>query len=187
MSKINLLPWREARREQLKNQYFTNLGISVFLSLLLVGIGWFILNTSIRNQEERNSYLKAQTDIVSGHVKEIAELKKQRSDLIDRMHIIQSLQGNRPAIVHIFDQFVVTLPEGVFFTQLERKSNLIKIEGTAESNNRVSSLMRRLDNSEWFKEPNLTKVVANKDFGEQANDFNLNIKVESFSSNEEDN
>ena len=88
------------------------------------------------------------------------------------------MQGNRPVIVRIFDQFVETLPDGVYYTKLERTGQNVQIEGTAESNNRVSSLMRRLDSSDWFVNPNLTAVVSNPSFGEQANNFNLSVALQ---------
>lgn len=93
--------------------------------------------------------------------------------------MIQGLQGSRPLIVRIFDSLVRTMPEGVYFTSVERKGDVLTIKGTAESNNRVSSLMRQLDASEWLKEPNLTSVQANPEFGDQANDFQLTVKIES--------
>ena len=97
--------------------------------------------------------------------------------MIDRMTIIQGLQGNRPVIVRIFDQFVETLPDGVYYTRLKRSNESVEIDGTAESNNRVSSLMRRLDASDWFFNPNLTSVVANPVFGDQANNFGLTVSL----------
>ncbi|MGB2271503.1 MAG: PilN domain-containing protein, partial [Pseudomonadales bacterium] len=91
--------------------------------------------------------------------------------------IIQGLQGNRPVIVRIFDQFVRTLPDGVYYQRLQREDQTLTIDGTAESNNRVSNLMRRLDGSNWFADPNLTAVVANPAFGEQANNFSLAVTL----------
>jgi type IV pilus assembly protein PilN len=93
------------------------------------------------------------------------------------MKVIGDLQGTRPLIVRIFDEIVRTLPDGVYFRGMERTGQQITIRGTAESNNRVSSLMRRLDASEWFSEPTLKGVKANPGFGEQANDFDLTVKV----------
>lgn len=177
MAKINLLPWREARREQLKQEFFVNLGVAAAIAGLIVLAGYFMLEKSIDDQRKRNVYLQTNIDSLNEQVSEIAELNARREELIERMNIIQGLQGNRPVIVRMFDQFVRTLPDGVFYQRLERKEQMIEIDGTAESNNRVSSLMRRLDGSEWFGSPNLTAVVANPDFGEQANNFSLSIQL----------
>lgn len=177
MAKINLLPWRDARRERLKQEFFANLGSAVIGALLVVGLVYLLLNSAISNQQSRNAYLQQHIDKLNKEVEEIAALKKSRAQLIERMEIIQGLQGNRPVIVRIFDQFVETLPDGLYYTALKRTQNQIQIEGTAESNNRVSSLMRRLDKSDWFLDPNLTSVVANPAFGEQANNFSLSVAL----------
>jgi type IV pilus assembly protein PilN len=110
-------------------------------------------------------------------VAEIKELKKKRSMLLDRMKVIQDLQGTRPHIVRIFDELVRTIPDGVYYRSLTRKGKNVSVSGTAESNNRVSSLMRKFDGSEWFTAPNLKSVKANPGFGDQANDFNMTVLV----------
>ena len=92
--------------------------------------------------------------------------------------MIQELQGNRPIIVRILDQLVRTIPDGVFYSKLTTKDRSISINGIAESNNRVSSLMRRLDRSDWLAGPNLDKVNAATKYGDQATTFNLTVKVE---------
>jgi type IV pilus assembly protein PilN len=94
------------------------------------------------------------------------------------MRVIQALQGNRPVIVRLLDQLVRTLPDGVFYTSLQTKENVVSLEGVAESNNRVSSLMRRLDASDWLKNPNLDAVQAAPDYGEQATTFKLSVNLQ---------
>ena len=112
-------------------------------------------------------------------VTEIKEIEKKKQELLDRTKVIQELQGNRPVIVRVFDEIVRVLPDGVFYKKLIRKNNQISAEGTAESNNRISSLMRKVSNSQWFEQPNLTGVKANPDFGEQASDFELSFAISS--------
>lgn len=177
MANINLLPWREERREELKKEFLVVLGGVAVFAIVIV-LAWnSAIESSITNQTARNNFLQGKIDELSHQVKEIQELKSQREQLVDRMKIIQALQGNRPEIVHIFDELVRTLPDGVYYTKVERKGGKITINGTAESNNRVSSLMRRLNTSEWFQNPNLITVKANPDFGEQANDFMLTVAM----------
>jgi type IV pilus assembly protein PilN len=177
MAKINLLPWREQRREQQRKEFLAVLGAVAAAGVLVALIGHLLINGQIDYQNERNQYLKTHIAALDKQVAEIKELQARRSQLIDRMKVIQDLQGTRPLIVRIFDEIVRTLPDGVYFRGMDRVGQVITIRGTAESNNRVSSLMRRLDASEWFSEPTLKGVKANPGFGEQANDFDLTVKV----------
>jgi type IV pilus assembly protein PilN len=100
--------------------------------------------------------------------------------------VIQELQGNRPIIVRILDQLVRTVPDGVFYTELRAANQIISITGIAESNNRVSSLMRRLNASDWFAEPNLEGVRAEPNFGEQATTFNMTVQLQLPTAGEEE-
>ena len=102
------------------------------------------------------------------------------------MRVIQELQGNRPIIVRVLDQLVRTVPDGVFYTNIQTKAKTITINGIAESNNRVSSLMRRLDASDWLASPNLDKVQAAPDYGDQATKFNLTVKLQAPAVSNED-
>ena len=177
MAQINLLPWREERRQQLKQEFLITVGLVLALAVGLVMLGDRIVNSQIDRQEARNEYLKKNIKVLDAEVAEIRELQKKRNQLLDRMRVIQELQGNRPIIVRVLDQMVRTVPDGVFYTSLESKGNTISIRGIAESNNRVSSLMRRLDASDWLANPNLDAVRAAPDYGDQANTFNLTVQV----------
>ncbi|MBB3047772.1 type IV pilus assembly protein PilN [Litorivivens lipolytica] len=179
MAKINLLPWREERRAALQKQFLVILvGMAVFGGLI-VFLGDRYFNALIDHQNARNNYLQQHIAELNRQVAEIRELEKRRAELLERMEIIQGLQGKRPVIVRIFDETVRTMPDGAFFLDMTRTGDAIKVSGKAESNNRVSSLMRKLDNSEWFKEPNLTSVKAAPDFGEQGSQFELSFKITS--------
>ena len=139
---------------------------------------WLLsLNSLIEYQIERNQKLTSEIATLDKKIEEVNALKKQRSEMIDRMKVIQGLQGTRPMIVNIFDELVRKQPDGLFFTKIERKDNRLFIDGTAESNNRVSTLMRQLDESEWFQGPLLTKVEANPAAGDQGTNFNLAVDV----------
>jgi type IV pilus assembly protein PilN len=177
MANINLLPWREERRQELKKQFLTILGGVAVVALVLVLLAHSVVGSSIEYQQDRNKYLQGQIDELSLQVKEIKELEKKKQELLDRMKVIQELQGNRPIIVRIFDELVRTIPDGVFYSDLTRTSNKVVLTGIAESNNRISSLMRKLDKSEWFADPNLTAVTAMPDFGEQASKFGLSFNI----------
>jgi type IV pilus assembly protein PilN len=178
MAQINLLPWREDRRQELKRDFLVTLGLVVLLGIGLLILADRVVNSQIDNQKARNNYLTENIKVLDKQVAEIRELQKRRNQLIDRMRVIQELQGNRPIIVRVLDQLVRTIPDGVFYTNISTKGKRISISGIAESNNRVSSLMRRLDASDWLSGPNLDKVNAAPNFGDQATTFNLTVKVQ---------
>lgn len=123
-------------------------------------LGDQFLSAAISNQNARNDFIKKEIAVLDARIKEISELRTRRQQLLERMKIIQDLQGNRPIIGRVFDQLVRTLPDGVYFTSVKMVGNSIAIIGVAESNNRVSNLMRNLDASEWLTAPNLTEVKA---------------------------
>ncbi|WP_372747627.1 PilN domain-containing protein [Litorivivens sp.] len=179
MANINLLPWRAERRAALQRQFLVILGGMALLGGIIVLIANQVVTGQIEYQNGRNSYLKQHIAELDRQVKEIRELEKRRAELLERMEIIQGLQGKRPVIVRIFDEFVRTMPDGAYFQTMTRSKDRIHVVGKAESNNRVSSLMRRVDGSEWFKDPNLTSVKAAPDYGEQGSQFELSFSITS--------
>lgn len=177
MAHINLLPWREERRQELRKEFLVVLAGTAVFALLVVLVANRVYSGWIDNQNNRNAYLQRNIDELSNQVKEIKELEAKRRQLIDRMKVIQDLQGTRPLVVHIFDSLVRTLPDGVFYQSLARTDAKIEIAGIAESNNRVSSLMRQMDKSDWFKSPNLTSVLAAPEYGDQASAFKMAVDI----------
>jgi type IV pilus assembly protein PilN len=177
MAKINLLPWRQAYREEKKREFVTILLGVVILSALCAYVWVVSVESSIENQNSRNKLLEDEIAKLELQVKEIAEIKKVRADLLARIKVIQDLEGTRPVIVRYFDDFVRTIPDGVFITSMERKGDLIMLEGVAESYNRISSFVRNLDESEWFADTKLSSVKAASGEGEQANSFQLTVST----------
>ncbi len=178
MAQINLLPWREERRQELKKEFIATVALVIALAAGLIILGDITVNGQIDNQKARNQYLETNIKELDKMVAEIKDLQKRRNQLLDRMRVIQELQGNRPIIVRVLDQLVRTVPDGVFYTDLTTKDKKISISGIAESNNRVSSLMRRLDSSDWLASPNLDNVKAAPNFGDQATTFKLSVNVQ---------
>ncbi|MBV2133545.1 PilN domain-containing protein [Pseudomonas sp. MAP12] len=177
MARINLLPWREQRREERKQRFLVALGAVLVGAAALVFAGDQYLNGAIEQQNARNDYVRKEIAALDARIKEISELKKRREELLARMKIIQDLQGNRPVSARVFDQLVRTLPDGVHFTALKMTGKNIAIQGAAESNNRVSALMRNLDASDWLAAPNLTEVKAvTAGTVDQANVFQLTVQ-----------
>lgn len=177
MARINLLPWREQRREERKQRFLVALGAVLVGAAALVFAGDQYLNGAIEQQNARNDYVRKEIAALDARIKEISELKKRREELLERMKIIQDLQGNRPVTARVFDQLVRTLADGVHFTALKMTGKNIAIQGAAESNNRVSALMRNLDASDWLAAPNLTEVKAvTAGTVDQANVFQLTVQ-----------
>jgi type IV pilus assembly protein PilN len=177
MANINLLPWRDELRLEQRKEFFTVLFCFALSAIVVVGVFKFVFDVRIENQQARNAYLESQISDLNTKIKEIEDLKKQKSDLVDRMSVIQSLQGDRPEIVHIFDEIVRALPDGVYFNSVTRKGSVLNFKGAAESNNRVSSLMRQLEASSWMSGPSLRNVIKNTDFGPQGNSFELTVSI----------
>ena len=160
MAHINLLPWRERLREAQKREFLSILAGVVIIAggLLLAADRYF--NREIRLQTGRNEFMRAEIALLDRQVAEINQLRQQKAAIRARMSVITDLQGSRPVIVRIFDELVNTLPDGVFYETLERRGDNIAIRGVAESYSRITGLMRRLDDSEWFRDANLSDISA---------------------------
>ncbi|MBV4548064.1 PilN domain-containing protein [Pseudomonas triticicola] len=177
MARINLLPWREERREERRKRFLLVLIGVLAGSIGAVLIADQIITAAIDRQMARNDYIGKQIAVVDERIKQISELKARRQQLVERMRIIQDLQGNRQISGRIFDQLARTLPDGVYFTDVKMAGKTLSISGAAESNNRVSELMRNLDASDWFDAPSLNEVKATSaDQVEQANIFQLTVR-----------
>ncbi|WP_369602906.1 PilN domain-containing protein [Hahella sp. SMD15-11] len=179
MAKINLRPWREELRAEKQKQFLTAL---LGVAIIAVGLGFLWHQQVLRQieyQEQRNNFIRSEMAQLEKQIREIQDLKKKRKELIERMRVIQDLQGKRPVIVRIFDELVRTLPDGVYYTSLVREGDTLRISGLGESNSRISSLMRNLDRSPWFTEPNLTSVKAAEDGDREGmSAFELTVRLE---------
>jgi type IV pilus assembly protein PilN len=177
MARINLLPWREERREERRKRFLLILIGVLAGSIGAVLIADQIISAAIEREMARNDYIGKQIAVVDERIKQISELKARRQQLVERMRIIQDLQGNRQISGRVFDQLARTLPDGVYFTDVKMAGKTLSISGAAESNNRVSELMRNLDASDWFDAPSLNEVKATSaDQVEQANVFQLTVR-----------
>ncbi|MFJ5237254.1 PilN domain-containing protein [Pseudomonas neuropathica] len=177
MARINLLPWREERREERRKRFLLALIGVLAGSVGAVLIADQIISAAIEQQVARNDYIAKQIAVVDERIKQISELKARRQQLVERMRIIQDLQGNRQISGRIFDQLARTLPDGVYFTDVKMAGKTLSISGAAESNNRVSELMRNLDASDWFDAPSLNEVKATTAGQvDQVNTFELTVR-----------
>ena len=162
MAKINLLPWREELRAEKTRQFVTMLGLSALMTGAIVLLVHVNIASQISHQESRNSILTSEIQKLDLALKEIAALEDTKQELLSRMEVIQSLQQKRPQIVHVFDEFVRTVPEGIYLTSIKQKGKELTINGVAESNGRVSAYMRNIDSSEWMSTPKLSVIETKK-------------------------
>ena len=172
MPRINLLPWRAELRQQRKKEFLVALlgaaiagGVLVYGSKLMVG-GW------ISNQVQRNTILKNEIAQLDKQIEEIKGLESQRERLVARMKVIGELQRSRPEIVHLFDEIVRQLPEGVYLTSVKQTNKRLKFDGVAQSSTRVSAFMRNIDGSEWLRNPDL-EVVETRNGQTTGSNFTL--------------
>ena len=173
MAKINLLPWREERRKELLNEFLVMLGLVALFAALTVGIVHFYHSQLIERQNTRIGYIDKRIKEVDKKITEIKELEKQKEGLLSRMRAIESLQRDRPLIVHLFDELVRSVPEGMSILALKQEGLKITITGEAQSNARVSSFMRKIEQSEWIKGAKL-KVIKESNKGEGSTTKNVN-------------
>ncbi|MFO1405999.1 MAG: PilN domain-containing protein [Steroidobacteraceae bacterium] len=176
MPRINLLPWREAQRKQKRQEFFLSIGAAVATAALVVLIGRWQMSAAIEHQQERNQILTDEIALLDKKIEEILGLETQKRRLLARMEIIETLQRSRPEIVHIFDEIVKTLPEGVYLTYLKQTGSRIEIRGVAQSSTRVSAFMRNIDNSQWLSDPSLQVVETKGADANRGADFTLFAK-----------
>ncbi len=178
MTSINLLPWRETLRKERLQQFITSLGFAAGLAVAIVVAVHMQFSGMIRHQESRNGFLEQQVLRVEKQIKEIEAIEKEKKSLLARMNVIQQLQEGRPQIVHVFDELVRTLPEGVYLTKIKQGGDTVALEGIAQSNARVSTYMRNLDSSDWFTNPRLSVIEAadaKSKLSERSAKFSLNV------------
>jgi len=186
MTEINLLPWREENRQEQKKQFVVMLVMVCVFAAAIVGLIHFQMQAKIDYQLSRNQFLSDEIATVDKEILEIRELQKVRRSLIERMEVIQDLQGSRPSIVHLFTEIVSTVPNGVYLQSLAQIGNNLTIRGEAESNARVSTYMRNLQSSAWLKDPNLTVIEIEDKTVNRISTFILTVKQTSPNSTGED-
>jgi type IV pilus assembly protein PilN len=158
MPRINLLPWRDAERKRKRQEFYLSMLAAVATAALVTLLGRWQLSSAIAHQQERNQILSDEIAQLDKQIQEILGLENQKRRLLARMEIIETLQRSRPEIVHIFDEVVRTLPEGVYLTYLKQSGTRIEMRGVAQSSTRVSTFMRNIDASEWLSDPALLIV-----------------------------
>ncbi|MBE1286811.1 MAG: pilus assembly protein CpaD [Alteromonadaceae bacterium] len=177
MSSINLLPWRENKAKLEKQRYLTilvGIAISCFI-VVMAGSQW--LSYQITQQEARNAFLTQHINQLDKDIGEIQYINNKRDALAKRMQLIEQLQRSRNTTATIFSELVTHTPEGIRLTSLSRVDNTLLIDGKANSNNRLSTFIRNLNDSNYFTSPELSSVTATKPFSEAMSEFRLTISL----------
>lgn len=174
---INLLDWRDARRERRRQQFLQALVVAAVAAAALVAAGAYAYNSAIAAQQSRNDFLRSEIAAIDRQIRELDELAQTRANLISRMHVIEQLQQSRAQVVRYFDQIVATLPEGVYLTSLKQKGNTTTVEGVAQSNGRVSAYMVNLDQSPLFADPRLGVIKSANEGARRLAQFSLTFQT----------
>ncbi len=177
MARINLLPWRAERRKQRQQQFYTMLGAAAIIAVLAVFGLKMYYDSLIEAQQARNAYLQQEITAVEGKIKEIEELDRKRASLLQRKQVIEQLQASRSQMVHLFDELVRTIPEGVRLNSIKQAGDLLTLEGLAQSNARVSSYIRALEGSGWMSRPDLSIIEAKGADKNMPYIFNLKVTL----------
>ena len=172
MPRINLLPWREADRKRKRQEFAVGVIGAIVIALLLGAAVNLQMKNAVSNQNARNQLIKDQIAEVNKQITEIVDLEAKKARLQARIEVIGELQRSRPVVVHLFDQLVRTLPDGVHFTSVKQVGSTLQFTGIAQSSTRVSALMRNIESSEYLAEPSLGKVATTNNGSE----FTLSAK-----------
>lgn len=176
MIRINLLPHRELKRAARRRQFNIMLGIAVVAGLLTVVLGHSLIAARQSGQEARNTFLEQEIAKLDEQIGEIKKIREQTQALLERKQVVETLQSNRTEVVHLFDQMIRLLPEGLYLKSFKQTGDMIDISGYTQSSARVSTLMRSLEDSPLFETARLVEIKASTVNNLRANEFVLSIK-----------
>ena len=175
--KINLLPHREERRKRARTHFAVLGGITAALGLAIVAGGWFVYQQRIGLQEDRNKFMKSEIAKLDKEIDEIKEVKDKIAALLARKQVIETLQADRVQSVYLLDELVRQMPEGVFLSSVTQKGPSVELLGYAQSNARVSTLMRNIESSPWLANPNLVEIRATTLGKMRISQFNMRLAL----------
>lgn len=177
MIRINLLPHRAEKRRARRTQFYTLAAGALVLGGLAVFLVHGIIAGYISAQERENEFLKKEIASLDKEIDEIKRLKEQTEALLSRKQVIESLQANRAEAVHLFNELAKQVPEGVYIKSIKQAGQKITLTGYAQSNARVSALMRNLDDSPFLEQPGLVEIKAATANNRKVSEFNLNVAI----------
>jgi type IV pilus assembly protein PilN len=176
MIRINLLPHRELARAARRRQFNVLFGIAVAAGIVIVVLGHSLIAARQSAQEARNAFLDQEIAKLDGQIGEIKKIREQTQALLERKQVVETLQSNRTEVVHLFDQMIRLLPDGLYLKSFKQAGDIVTINGYTQSSARVSTLMRNLDDSPWFESASLVEIKAVTVNNLRANEFVLKVK-----------
>ncbi len=177
MIRINLLPHREEKRRARQLQFIALSVIAVALGMLIVGFVHVAISSQISYQDRRNVYLKQEISVLDKQIEEIKKLREQTQSLLARKNVVENLQSTRSDVVHLLDQMLRILPDGVYLKTVKQAGDKISMVGYAQSNARISTLMRSIDDSPWLDTPVLVEIHAATVGGGRVSEFSLKFNL----------
>lgn len=177
MIRINLLPHREEAKKAKREQFFVLVGLVAILGALIVFAGYTLISTAIENQVGKNDFLKKEIAVLDKELDQIKRLKEQTQALLSRKQVIENLQRDRGETVYLLSELVKQVPEGIYLKSLKQDGLRVNITGYAQSNARVSALMRNLEASQWLESPQLIETKAGVLNGRRINEFGMNFTL----------
>jgi type IV pilus assembly protein PilN len=176
-TRINLLPHRSEKRKARQVQLIAFGIIALLLGALVVGLVHAAISTQISYQERRNKYLKQETEVLDKQIAEIKKLRELTDSLLARKTVVENLQTTRSDAVHLMDQMLRILPDGVYLKTIKQTGNKINLVGYAQSNARVSTLMRAIEDSLWLDSPSLVEIHGSGASSARVSEFTLNFNL----------
>ncbi|MCL1078588.1 fimbrial protein [Parashewanella spongiae] len=177
MANVNLLPWREEAREKKKRDYLGILAlVFIFSSLMVYSVMGFI-GMMKDEQRDRNTYLKSEIQLLETQIQEIRAITKRRENIERRTDIILDLQQARNLPTRVLDELVRIVPPGIYLSNIEKKGNLLWIEGLSESNNHVTNMMRKVETSKWLDSYSMKEIVLKETENRQLHKFSTSIRI----------
>jgi type IV pilus assembly protein PilN len=180
MIRVNLLPHREEKRKRRQQQFAVLAGIVAVVGLAVAGVVWLFLDTQVDAQQRNVTYMKTEIDKLDKEIEEIRKIREETASLLAKKQVVEGLQSNRSEPVQLLDQLLRQLPEGVYLKAVKQTGPKVNITGYAQSNARVSTLMRNLGASPYLENPELVEIraaLAPDKSGNRVNEFNMNISI----------
>jgi type IV pilus assembly protein PilN len=177
MIRVNLLPHRQIRREVRQREFGLMAAFVAIGAAVIVFMGFTYIDSQINAQTERNARLDAAIVVLDKEIADIKDLKDQISIMLDRKQVVENLQTNRSQAVIVLDELSRQLPEGMYFKSIKQQGNVITIEGVADTNARIATLVRNLSSSKWLESPNLIEIKAEAVNGLKQNAFTMNVSI----------